>query len=60
MLSDFCFTEKFFSGNSYLKMLKGIIDPLIKEIYENSVNSLYEQVISEQKPIFQNDNCPTQ
>ena len=32
----FCFTEKIYS-DAYLKMLKGIIDPLIMQIFENSV-----------------------
>ena len=54
------FSSENLSGDAYLKMLKGTIDPLTTQVKETSVDDSDVQVISEGKEAFQYDGYPVQ
>ena len=53
------FYTKNLSGDAYLKMIQGTFDSLNKQVIKKIVLSPDEQLISEDKVIFQHDDCPT-
>lgn len=46
------------TGNQYLTILQDAIDTIITQFVENSIYFPEDQFISEEKIVFQQDDCP--
>lgn len=57
VIGPFFLTENL-TGDLYFELLENVIDPKITEVIENTIYFPAEEVIHEEKVIFQQDGCP--